>query len=104
MEHNLDEKLQRLRQSLGRIKALLAWQQLKGWEANSSRIDTFEMDDRTVQELKDEYAFFLAALATTHAVIEDRSSFISPPVRQDIEMQLADLDCQLDDLHLDGRL
>ena len=104
MEHNINEKLQRLRQSLGRIKALLAWQQLKGWEANPSRLDSFEMDDRTAQELKDERAFFLAALVTTHAVLEDRSSFISPPARQDIEMQLADLDCQLYDLHLEGRL
>jgi hypothetical protein len=57
-ERDLEKRLQKLRASLGRIKALLAWERLKRAENNASRPWAFQMPDSTPEELKDEYSFF----------------------------------------------
>lgn len=57
-ELDVDRRLQNLRESCGRIKALLAWERLKRGEANASRPWAFRMSDSTPEELKDEYSSF----------------------------------------------
>jgi hypothetical protein len=101
-ELEIERRLQNLRESCGRIKALLAWEQLKRGEANARRPWAFQMSDSTPEELKNEYSFFLALRLNTDAVLEDSSS-ISEAVRQDAKRQLAELDGQVHVLHLERR-
>jgi hypothetical protein len=102
-ELDVDRRLRNLRESCGRIKALLAWERLKRGEANASRPWAFQMSDATADELRNEYSFFLAMLLNTYAVLDDRSSSIPPALRQDVERQLAVLDWQVSVLHLERR-
>jgi len=101
-ELDVDRKLQTLRESLGRIKALLAWERLKRFEAKSSRPWAFQIHDPTTEELKDEYSFFLALTLNTYAVL-DHSSCVPPDVRKNAGRQLADIEWQLHLLHLERR-
>jgi hypothetical protein len=100
-ELDVDRRLQNLRESCGRIKALLAWERLKRREDSVSRPWAFQMSDSTPEELKDEYSFFLALLLNTYAVLDDSS--ISQAQRQDVERQLAVLEWQVSVLHLERR-
>jgi hypothetical protein len=100
-EPDVDRRLQNLRDSFGRIKALLAWERLKRAETNASRPWIFPMPDCTPEELKDEYSFFMALLLNTYAVLNDAS--IPQARRQSFEQQLADLDWQVHVLHLERR-
>jgi hypothetical protein len=102
-ELDVDRRLQNLRESFGRIKALLAWERLKRGEANARRPWAFQMSDSTAEELKNEYSFFLAMLLNTYAVLDDSSFSIPQAVCQDVERQLADLEWQAYVLQLDRR-
>jgi hypothetical protein len=101
-ELDVKRKLQTLHESLGRIKALLAWERLKRREDSVSRPWAFQIHDATAQELKDEYSFFLALALNTYAVL-NHSSFLPPDVRKNAGRQLADLEWQLHLLHLERR-
>jgi len=100
-ELDVDRRLRNLRESFGRIKALLAWERLKRREDSVSRPWAFPMPDSTPEELKNEYSFFLAMLLNTYAVLDDSS--IPQALRQDVKRQLAVLDWQVHVLHLDRR-
>ena len=100
VEPDLEESLQRLRQSLARIKALVAWEQLKHGEAGPNRIAPFQMQDPTHEDLRNEYAFLLAAIMNTHSIINDHSSSIAQTVRTDFRCQLAEIERQLRGLQL----
>jgi hypothetical protein len=102
-ELDVDRRLRNLRESFGRIKALLAWERLKRGAANASRPWAFQLPDSTPEELKNEYSFFLAMLLNTYAVLDDSSFSISEAVCQDVERQLADLEWQVSVLHLERR-
>ena len=102
-ELDIERRLQNLRESLGRIKALLAWERLKRSEADSGQPWVFQIHDSTAEELKNEYAFFVAALLNLYSVLNDRSFPIPKAVRRDVERQLADLEWQVDVLQLDRR-
>jgi len=101
-ELEIERRLRNLRESGGRIKALLAWEQLKCGEANARRPWAFQLPDSTPEEMKNEYSFFLALRRNTEAVLEDSSS-ISKAVRQNAKRQLAKLDGQVHVLHLERR-
>ena len=92
VEPDIEESLLRLCQSLERIKALVAWEQLKHGETRPSRISVFRMRDSTEGELQNEYSFFIATLSAIRSVLNDRSFCISEAVREDIGRQLADIE------------
>ncbi len=98
---DIERRLRNLRESFRRIKSLLAWERLKRAETNVSRPWAFQMPDSALEELKDEYSFFLALLLNTYVVLEHAS--ISQAQRRDIEQRLADLDWQVSILHLERR-
>lgn len=100
-ELDVDRRLRNLRESFGRIKALLAWERLKRREDSVSRPWAFQMPDSTTEELKNEYSFFLAVRLNTYAVLEDSS--IPQALRHDVERQLAVLEWQVSVLHLERR-
>jgi len=95
VEADWEGSLQGLRQSLGRVKALAAWEQLKSSEATPRTIATFQMHDPTDEDLRNEYAFLLNAIMNTHTIINDHASSISQTVHADIRRQLADIQRQL---------
>jgi hypothetical protein len=103
MESDLDQRLHNLRESLGRLKALLAWGRLKRCEANASSPWMFQMHDPTVEQLKDEYSFFLALLLNTYTLLDDHSSSLPEPIFKDAGQQLADMEWQVHLLQLDRR-
>ena len=100
-ELDVDRRLRNLRESFGRIKALLAWERLKRREDSVSRPWAFQMPDSTAEELKNEYSFFLAVRLNTYAALDNSS--IRQALRHDVERQLAVLEWQVSVLHLERR-
>ncbi len=100
---DFQDNFTRLREGLERTKALLAWERLKQSEASSSRIDTFQMHDRTQENLRNEYTFLLTALMNTRTILDDHTSSTSQAVRADLRTQLAVIQRQLHGLGLGRR-
>ena len=103
MEPVLQRELPRLHESLRKIKALVAWEQLKRFEAQPRRIWAFQRHDPTGDEIKNEYTFFVAGLARIRSVLEDHSFHISQAVREGIRRQLAHYERQVHALDLHRR-
>jgi len=101
-ELDVARKLQTLRECLGRIKALLAWERLKRGEAQASRPWIFQMPDSTTDELRNEYSFFLTLVLSTYVAL-DHDPHVPAPVRQSARQRLAELEWQLQLLHLERR-
>jgi DNA-binding transcriptional MerR regulator len=103
MEQDFHEQLRHLRESLKRIKALLAWERLKCCEAGSYRTSMFQMHDPTREDLKNEYALLMSALLNINSIINDHSAAISQTVHNDIQRQLAEIEGQISELGLQRR-
>ena len=103
MEPDLQEQLQRLQESLERIKALLAWERLKRCEAELGGIAVFQMHDTTPEDLKNEYALLMSAFLNINSILNDHSAGISQTSRCDIKRQLAEIEGQVKGLGLHRR-
>ena len=100
---NIEAALDNLRDSLDKLKALLAWEQLKKAEARSDVPPAFRISDRTEDELRDEYSLFLSVSVQIHSVLHDGSLRIPEAKRQRIGRQLAQIEQQVRDLSLHER-
>lgn len=101
---DLEAGLRSLRQSLGRIKALLAWEQLKQGEAKPGLPPAFQITDSIDADLKNEYSFFLFTAVEMHGLLNDSTALkISEEKRQYFKKQLLRLENQLRSLNLPVR-
>lgn len=102
-EPDLQGELHRLHESLRQIEALLAWEQLKRFEARPDRIWAFQMHDPAGSELKNAYTFFVAGMARVRSLLNDHSSDISEAMREGIRRHLAWFEQQIHVLDLHRR-
>ena len=103
IELSLPSALRRLRESLQQIKTLLAWEQLKQSEARPDQPPSFQMDDPTESDLKDEYSFFLYVSMQIRTILNDSSIIMTQAERQTIGRQLTEVEQQLYGLNLHQR-
>ena len=103
IEPDLQERLQRLQESLRRIKALLAWERLKRREDQSHGISSFRMGDCTAADLRNEYSLLLASLLQMYSLLNHRASIVAQSIREDVFQRLAEIEWQLYRLQLHRR-
>jgi hypothetical protein len=103
VELTITERLHHLRSSLERIKALLAWERLKRREAQSANPRTFQIQDSTEHQIRNEYSLLIASLLNTHSILNDPSTRISKAEREQNEQQLAQIQWHLYRLKLHWR-
>ena len=103
MEPDLQKQLRHLQESLKRIKALLAWEELKCYEAELGRMAVFQMHDPTREDLKNEYSLLMSALLNINSTLNDHSAGISQAGRNDLQWQLAEIEGQVNKLGLHRR-
>ena len=103
MEPDLQKQLRHLQESLKRIKALLAWEQLKHCEAGSYRTSVFQIHDPTHEDLKNEYSLLMSALLNINSTLNDHSAEISQTIYNDLQCQLAQIEGQVNGLGLHRR-
>ena len=103
MERDIQEQLRHLQESLNRIKALLAWERLKSYEAELGGIAVFQMHDPTHEDLKNEYSLLMSTLLNMNSILNDHSAGISQTDRHDIWRQLAEIKGQVNALGLHWR-
>jgi len=103
-EADFQAGLRSLRESLRRIKALLAWQQLAEAESRPHELLGFRIADSVETDLRNEYSFFLATALQLHGILNDTSLTIPEAKRQNIRNQLAKIEQQLYSLNLSQKL
>jgi hypothetical protein len=98
---DLEAGLQRLRQSLMQMKALLAWNQLKQSESRSAgQPPSFTINDPTETDLRNEYSFYLSQMAQFHHFLNDGINNLSEPEKQSIIGKLARIKQEVNRLNL----
>jgi hypothetical protein len=104
-EPNLETGLRSLRNSLEKMKTLLAWQELKQSELTPDHTPGFTLlQDSVGTDLRNEYSFFLFTAMQIHTVLNDNTVDLSNIQRQQIKQQLAKIESQLYSLNLQKRL
>lgn len=103
MEPDPQEKLQHLKESLKRIKALLAWEQLKCSETKQGRTILFQMRDSPDEDLRNEYDFFVNSSLALHSILKDQSTILTEAAKDTIWQQLAEVEGQVYWLELHRR-
>jgi hypothetical protein len=104
-EPNLEAGLRSLRNSLERMKALLAWQELKQSELTPDHTPGFTLlEDSVGTDLRNEYSFFLFTAMQIHSVLNNSDAGLSNVRRQQVKQQLARIESQLVSLNLQKRL
>lgn len=103
IEPDQQDRLQYLQKSLRRIKALLAWEQLKRREDQSHGISSFRMGDSTAEDLRSEYSLLLTGLLQMYSLLNHRSSIVAQSIREDIFQRLAEIEWHLYRLQLHRR-
>lgn len=100
---DIDGGLKSLKQSLRRIKSLLAWEQLKHSEARAGAPPTFSLNDSIETDLRNEYSFFLFTSVQIHGILNSRLAGIPPAKCQDVKQKLVKIEQQLYSLNLPQR-
>lgn len=104
MKHlDLQTGLRGLNESLGRMRGLLAWSQLKQQEARPSEPPSFQMYDTTATDLRNEYSHFSAVSLQVHGILHEPSASLPMPVRETLLRKLAQLEQEAHQLHRHGR-
>ena len=103
MEPDFHEQLRHLKENLERIKALLAWERLKSYEAELGDIAVFQMHDPTCEDLKNEYSLLMSAFMNINSTLNDHYAAISQADRNDMQRQLAEIEGQVNALGLHRR-
>jgi len=102
---NLEAGLRSLRNSLEKMKALLAWQELKQSELTPDHTPGFTLlQDSVGTDLRNEYSFFLFTAMQMHSVLNNNIADLPNIQRQRIKQQLAKIESQLHRLNLQKRL
>ena len=101
-EINLEAGLRSLRESLNKIKSLLAWEQLKQAEVRPNQPPSFQIHDSVETDLRNEYSFFLFISFQMHSILKSNTS-LSETERQHIKKELAKTEQQLYGLNLPQR-
>lgn len=100
---DLQAGLQSLRESLRQMKSLLAWEQLKESEKKPGQPPAFEVYDPTETDIRNEFSFFLASLATIHDSLDNSRKAISEKSRQNFKCRLLKLEQEVSALNLHRR-
>ena len=100
---DLEAGLRSLRESLQKIKTLLAWEQLKQAEAKPGQPPAFTIYDPTETDLKNEYSFFLSTSVQIHSILNDGSFAMQEAELQSIKRQLKKIEQQVNGLNLHQR-
>jgi hypothetical protein len=104
VDADLEVGLRSLRQSLRRIKALLAWQDLKQAEAKPGLPPAFRITDSIDADLKNEYSFFLFTAVEMRGLLSDSTALnVSEEKREHFKKQLLRIDNQLRSLDIPAR-
>ena len=84
-----------LRKSLRKMKALLAWEQLKQSEARPGQPAAFPIHDPTETELRNEYTYFLSTSVKIHHALNNGSACISAKKSHAIKRQLTKIELEV---------
>ena len=104
MEHiDLQAGLRDLSESLQRMKALLAWRQLKQQETRPGEPPSFQIYDPTATDLRNEYSHFLSTSIQIHHALHEHGATVPAPVREDLQRRLAKLEQEARQLNLHQR-
>ena len=94
-EAGLEAGLQRLKQLLEQMKALLAWQKLKLIEATQRPIMNIRFNDTTYIDLMDRYTSFLTVLTQIHHILDENNAKISKAEQSRIKSELLTMEYQV---------
>lgn len=100
---DIDGGLKSLKQSLRKIKSLLAWEQLKHSEARAGEPPAFSLNGSIETDLRNEYSFFLFTSVQMHGMLNSSLAGISTAKRQDVKQKLVKIERQLNSLNLPQR-
>jgi hypothetical protein len=100
---DLQAGLRSLNASLGRMRDLLAWGQLKQQEARPGEPPSFQIYDPTVTDLRNEYSHFLSTSVQIHGILREHSASIPVPLRATFQRRLAKLEQEAHQLSLHRR-
>jgi hypothetical protein len=104
MQHtDLQAGLKSLQESLRRMRALLAWGQLKQSEARPDEPPSFQIYDPTATDLRNAYAHFLSTSIQIHDALREHSASIPAPVRETLQKKLTMLEREARQLNVNGR-
>ena len=93
--------LESLSESLQKIKALLAWAELKRSETRHDPPPSFRLDDHLSTELRNEYGFFIKTAMDIHEFLNSKSMrHVSKGKRQLWRRELMQLETELRQLDL----
>lgn len=94
-EAGLEAGLQRLKQLLEQMKALLAWQKLKLIEATQRPIMNIRFNDTTYIDLMDRYTSFLTVSTQIHHILDENNAKISKAEQSRIKSKLLTMEYQV---------
>jgi hypothetical protein len=100
---DLQAGVRSLNESLRRMKALLAWGQLKQQETRPGEPPSFQVYDPTATDLRNEYSHFLSTSVQIHGALCERSASIPVPLRETLQKKLAELEQEAHQLNLRRR-
>jgi hypothetical protein len=100
---DLEAGLHSLQKSLGQIKALLAWDELRIAESKPEQPLAFTMADSVETDLQNEYSFFVATSVQVRNLLKDGSSAIPQEQRERLGHQLVKIERQLCRIDLNRR-
>ena len=100
---DLQAGVRSLNESLRRIKALLAWRQLKLHEAKPCQPPSFQIYDPTETDLRNEYSHFLSTSIQIRNALREHRASISEPAREMLRKKLAMLVQEAHQLNLHRR-
>lgn len=100
---NLEAGMKHLKEIAKKIKALLAWEQLKQAEAKPGYMPGFTFHDPVEDDLKNLYSYFLTISLEIHSILNDTTNTISPAKRELLKQQLLKIEKQIYDLNLNER-
>ena len=92
-----------LNASLGRMRDLMAWGQLKQSEARPDQPPSFQIYDPTATDLRNEYSHFLSTSIQIHGALPEHSAAVPAPVRETLQRKLAELEQEAHQLNLHQR-
>ena len=97
---NWDADMANVRDSVERMKGLLAWQQLKHAEARRGLPPAFHTYDPTLTDLSHEYSHFLALSAKIGEDLAEHAREMAPARRTRLRRELQRLQQEVHDLNL----
>lgn len=95
--------LRGLRNSLDKMRSLLAWDQLRQSEMQNTQSVVTVMADPTEGDLRNEYSSFLFSLAQVRNLLHSGAAVLPSKVCEEIKLQLGKLYHELRRLNLEQR-